>query len=206
MKLSHRDQLIALGVVIVLLVVAFAFLLIVPQRKTISRLDGEISQARAEIAEAKMLVGRRQEAKRDAAATEADLLHIANAIPESPEMPSLIIELQDTANEAGLEFVTLAPDEELVELEGYRAASIGLKLRGTWADIVHYTQRMQKLNRELRIVDMIVAPVRNVEGETNPDAAPLLEADLTIQVYTMATDAAATGIPGAPGVTPAAKK
>ena len=198
MKLSHRDQLIALGVVIALLVVATVFLLIMPQRKNIKRLDTEIAQAKTEIASAKSLVGRRQDAKRDAAATEAELLRLANAIPESPEIPSLIIELQDTANDAGLELVKIAPKADLDDMDGYRSASVGLLVRGAWADVVHYLQRIQKLNREIRVVDGVVSPVTDLDVPLAPDDDPPLEVNITVRVYTMGAGGAAPAIPGAP--------
>ncbi|MBE0476014.1 MAG: type 4a pilus biogenesis protein PilO [Coriobacteriia bacterium] len=202
MKLSHRDQLLVIVVVVVLLAVAAVFLLILPQRKELARLSGEIRQAEAEITEARGLLSRRQEAKKEAVGTEAELLKLGNAVPESPELPSLIIELQDAANDSGLDFRRIAPDTSLVEQEGYGVAAVKLKMSGRWADFVHFFQKLQKLNRQLRIVDIIVTPKGTAkEGDAAQDDEQVLEANVTIEVYTMGKTAAEPAVPSAPTAT-----
>lgn len=208
MRLSHRDQLIALGAVALIVALAAIFLLIIPKFQQASKLDNEISQARADIQEAKTLLDRRQDAKKEAASTENQLLRIANSIPDSPELPSLIIELQDAANDSGVDFAKMSPQEELTNEDGYQTATVDIGVVGRWADLVHFFQKVNKIDRQLRIVSIVVAPATTTASDSassggeavTDDDEPVLAADLTVEVYTMGsgegTDAAPAPPPG----------
>ena len=109
MNMSPRNILIIAVAGCVLVAVAAVALLVVPQVSKMRDLDAQIQTAEQEKASAQALLERRQQAKNRAAMTDAELLVLANSVPESPELPSLIIELQDAAVDAGLQFRSLSP-------------------------------------------------------------------------------------------------
>ncbi len=186
MKLSPRDQVLVAIVIVVAVAAAAVFLLVVPRFQKAGELDTQIVGARAEADEAQVLLERRVAAKTAAAFTSAKLMSLSNRMPDAPEVPALIIELQDTANEAGLEFVQIAPRDPVVQA-GYTAYPIDMLVRGKWQDYVDFLQRLKKLNRGLRIRSWSVSPIMpDLENEVTTDDEFAVSVTTQIEVYTLA--------------------
>ena len=73
----------------------------------------QIQEAEQEVDEANALLLQRQDMKDRAAQTDAAYLRLANSVPETPELPSLIIELQDVALQSGVNFEGLRPEDPI---------------------------------------------------------------------------------------------
>ncbi len=185
--MSPRNRLIltiAAAVVIVLLLAGF---LIYPQLGKLDDLDQQIAQTQAEIDQARALLEQRQAIKDQASATEAALLRMSNEFPENPEIPSLIIDLQDTANEAGVEFRTLTPTEPELKT-GYASINIKMDCVGEWADAIDFIQRLGKLTRQVRVIGFTATPVAATTAE---ETAQKVQLAFELEVYTLAPAAAA---------------
>jgi Tfp pilus assembly protein PilO len=200
MKLSSTQKLIISILVIVVVVVAAILLLIVPQISRLSSLGAEIEQANADYEAASLLLERRQEAKARAAATETELLRLSNEVPEAPELPALIIDLQNTANASGLDFVRIEPgDPESAEEEVWTTIPVDMVLEGSWADYVDYLQRIRRLVRQVRIVSFEVFRLEQEIDEEECYRPPnKVQALMTIEVYAVPEDASASGTGTAP--------
>jgi Tfp pilus assembly protein PilO len=197
MKLSYRNKLILAGAVAVLLAVLVLVLLVLPQFQKLRTYEDQIAEADAQISQAQSLLAQRQEVKARSAETEAKRIRLANQMPETPELPSLIIELQDTVNEAGLEFASLTPTEPSVTEAGYSEITMAMLVRGTWQDTVDLMQRLPKLTRQVRIVGFNTA-VQQSRDEDDDDDTNVVETGMTIRVYTMPSEIAPPAAPPAP--------
>lgn len=198
MTLTSTQKIIAAIVGVVVLAALAVFLLIVPQFSTMSRLDQQISQAEQDIAAAKTLLGQRQQIKQRSAETEAQLLKIMNELPETPELPAFIIELQDAVNESGLDFASLEPGEVKEPENGYRTISIDITVQGRWQDVVDLLGRLRRVVRQVRIVSLTIAPVEeSTEGTVTVNAPQEVVAQFNLQIYSMALNPGAA-TPAAP--------
>lgn len=187
-SLSARNQLVIAIVVLVLAAAAVAAFLVLPQFTQASEVDAQIDAERANLAAARALVERRQSAKAQSAQNEVELMRIANQIPDAPQLPSVIIDLQDVANASGLEFPQItvgemAPgkDEQGQETDAYSALPITLVLRGEWADLIEYYRKIDKLDRGVRITSSSFTYV----PETDTSEA-YVQANIVLEVYVMA--------------------
>ena len=136
--------------------------------------------------QANALLSQRQAAKDAAAVTQAKLLRLANQIPDNPELPSLIIELQDTANEAGVEFMRMQPGNPVAKA-GYSAIQMDLNLTGRWADNVEFMRRLRDLDRQVRVVNVsIIAPTDEGELATGT-GSPVLGSAVKLEAYVQGT-------------------
>jgi len=196
MKLSYGNKLILAGAVAVLLAVLVLVLLVLPEFQQLRTYDDQIAAADQAISQAQTLLAQRQEIKARSAETEAKRIRLANQMPETPELPSLIIELQDTVNEAGLEFASLAPSEPVKAEAGYSEITMAMLVRGTWQDTVDLLQRLPRLTRQIRIVGFSTA-VQPAESEED-DPTTIVETNMTIRVYTMPSEMAPAEVPPAP--------
>lgn len=192
MNITPRNRLILTIVLAVVVVLVLAGLLIYPQLGKLKDLDQQIAETQTQIDQAQALLEQRQAIKAQAAETAAALLRLSNEVPASPELPSLIIELQDTANESGIEFTTLTPAEPEARA-GYSAIVLTLNGTGQWADAIDFMQRLNKLTRQVRIVGYTAAPIAATAN--NPQEVSL---QFTLEVYTLASaSSAATTTPPA---------
>lgn len=196
MKLSMRDQMILVGVLLLAGAAAFVFLLIVPQFQKIGRINGEISAADQETVDAQALLDRRIAARDNAAKTSAELLLLGNRVPEAPELPALIIAMQDMADASGMQLQRIAPQDATVEGgEGYTARNITLALVGRWPDYIDFVRRLQKTTRGIRVLSASASVLEMEESDT--DMTPgtvqetLIAVTMDIQVYTYEGAAAA---------------
>jgi len=185
MKLNSTQKLIAVIVGVVVIAALAVFLLIVPQLSAMGRLDSQIAQSEQDVAAARTLLSQRQQIKMNSAQTETQLLRLANELPESPELPGFIIELQDTLNESGLEFSMLEPSDP-VPYTGYQAIPMTITVKGAWADVVDLMSRLRRVTRQVRIVEFAVDPEpADTETTATVTTAPPLTAEIAIEIYTI---------------------
>lgn len=206
-RLSAMNQMIIAGVLILAIAVAAVFFGILPLFDQVAQMDTDITQLDSQIMTQKALVERRLSAKAQAAQTDIDLIDLANRVPESPDLPTLIINLQDAANASGLVFAQIVPQAPGAVVgadgqpAGYSSIPVSMKLEGQWSDLIEYVRRLSKFPRGLRITQAIF---------TNVDAtdvrARYVEAQMNIEVYTMSVinaSSATSAVPSAPTTPPA---
>lgn len=205
MKIGPREQVIISAVVVVVILGAIIGFLIWPQIRRIGDLDGQIASAQGDVASARALLQTREQSKARAADTNARWLRLANLVPDGPDLPSLIVELQDAAFDSGVQLLGVTPSAP-VGAATYYSIPIKLDVVGTWADTVDYLQRLQKFNRGLRIVDSSSARVQNTdvantENAVLPDYS--VRTAIDIEAYMIPASSSSTSTP-APSAAPTA--
>lgn len=184
MKMSMRDQLLLtiVGLVIVLaLVVGF---LVVPQFSALGRLDTEIKDAEAAVAVQKTLLEQREAMKDKAAETNVKTLALGNLMPDRPDLPSLIVELQDTAFAAGVDLTAITPSEPTLSGTGdYFVVPLIMTVKGTWADTADLLQKLPRLTRGVRTVEFQTAVVDNADDDYADLDPYSVQTLVTIEVY-----------------------
>ncbi len=201
MNLSPSQKLIIAIVLIAVVAAAALFLLIVPKFTQMATLDDQIAQAADEIDSARSLLSQRQEVKARSPQTEAQLLALANQLPESPEMPGLIIELQDTVNTSGMEFISIQPGEPEAIEGGYTAIASEMVVIGRWQDCVDLLQRLRRITRQIRILEFRVEVFEDDDPDadaTDTDKPTEVQATIVVEVYTMAQSSEASATVPAP--------
>ncbi|MDZ4166229.1 MAG: type 4a pilus biogenesis protein PilO [Coriobacteriia bacterium] len=193
-RLSAQNQMIIAIAIIVVLAAVAVFLGIMPLFSEASEIDVQIATEQSNLSTAQALVARRQSAKAQSAANEVELMRIANSVPDSPQLPSVIIELQDVANASGLEFPQInvgavnqgpaAPDGTPA---GYHVLPITISLRGDWSDLIEYQHRITKLERGVRVTSSTFAYVPGTE--TTP---AMVQGTIVLEVYMMVPAAGTT--------------
>ncbi|MBN2848049.1 MAG: type 4a pilus biogenesis protein PilO [Coriobacteriia bacterium] len=195
-RLSAAAKLVIAIAVIGVLAIAFIFLAILPMFQEASDLDLQIEDEKVKLTTAEALLARRQSAKAQSATNEVELMQIANRVPDSPQLPSVIIELQDVANYAGLEFVQIQVGDLVPgkEPEGggepqYSAVPVTVLLDGDWVDVTEYFHRLDTLDRGIRVTSSTFTYVPETE-----DVPAYVQANIVLEVYVMA---AAESMPAA---------
>jgi len=187
LKLSARDQMIAVGLVALLVLVMTVLLILKPQFSSISEIKAEQEKELANLAQAKVKLQRLDAIRQEAADVEAKRISLSRRMPENPELPSLIIELQKIANSAGLDFGSVEV-AELANQSGYAEVPISLQVTGTFYSIVDYMYRLEKMDREI-VVDSF---------DLQPTTYPDLQIGIKARVFKVNKQAAIQLPPPAP--------
>jgi len=196
-RVSARTQIIIATAVIAALALAFIVVGIVPQITAASDVDSQIDQANTNLITAQALLARRQSAKAQSAQNEVELIDLANQVPDTPLLPSVIIELQDVANATGLDFpqITVADLEpgtlaDDTETSDYSAVPMTVIVRGEWADVIEYCRELHELDRGVRITSS-----SHVYVPATDTSEAYVQATIMLEVYVMA--AATSDVPSA---------
>ncbi len=189
MKISPRDRLIFTIAGAALLVLALIALLLYPQFRQLSALNAQVVEAQAQADAAKLQLDERRGFKDRAIETNAKWLRLMNQVPDTPDLPSLIIELQDIAFASGVQLVAVQP-ADIVPLDTYTAVPVSVEILGSWADTVDYLQSLPKLDRGVRLNSVNVTVVGSAAELTRRDAklpSYAVDTKINMQAYLIPT-------------------
>lgn len=203
MKLTSIQKLILTLIAFVVLIALVVVFAILPQFAELERLGQQRAEAEGQVQQAKAILAQLEDAKIRSAATEAEMIKIGTQMPDSPQLPSLIIEMQNLANDAGVQMTSFAPSQPMPTTSGqYTEISISTQLKTTWDDLLDYTRRLNRTTRLLRVTNVTINPASTDTTESAGSKIPLT-VSLTIKAYVMGTNGQINSTPAT--VTPAAQ-
>jgi Tfp pilus assembly protein PilO len=142
----RRDIYILIGLGVVVIIVAWYFLMISPKRDELSQVaqdrDGEKRQYETD----KARLERLPEERSAALQAEEDLLKINKLVPIDEQVPSLIIELQQSADQAGIDFVKIAP-QPAVSSGDNTIVPMEISVEGRFFDVNDFLYRVENYAR-----------------------------------------------------------
>lgn len=166
MNLSPRNRLIVVAALAFVVLIVMVVALVLPAAQQIGAVQEQIDAATEDSDSARILLEQRRQIRDRAAATDVRVLELAVAVPENPDLPSLVIDLQDLATESGVFLSSIQPSPLVVsETAPHVGMPIDLVVQGPWADVVDYLQQLRRLPRQLRVNDVVVTVVAPPEGE-----------------------------------------
>jgi hypothetical protein len=114
MSLTDRDRKIVLILVPLLLLGAYWFLVLAPQRVESAKVEEELTKARGDRDTAQAQIGQLNAAKASFAGDYQTVIRMGKAIPDSVDMPSLLVQLDRAARGTGIDMaeITVTPAEE----------------------------------------------------------------------------------------------
>lgn len=206
MKIGPREQIILSVAVVVVVLLAIGAFLVWPQFQQLGALDQKISAAHADVSSAQALLAVRMQSKDRASETDAKWLRLSNLVPDGPDLPSFIVELQDAAFASGVQLVAVAPDAPKPTAT-YYVVPVQVTVIGTWADTVDYLQRLYKLNRGVRITQSASSRTDNSQQLTRentplPDYSLSTVINLETYMIPSTTPTATTPAPVTPTPAP----
>lgn len=194
-KMSPTTASVLVGLVAAAVLAGGVFLVVLPQRSQAAELDREVVALNAEI-ETKRAESLR---KPQAPIRVADLFKLVQAMPDNPDMPGILLELNQTARDSGITFDSIAPQAPVsagdrvifpiaVEFTGsfYRLTDLVYRLRNLVA------VRRGKLDARGRLFS-----IDSVDFSQAADGFPSVSAKLTVNAFVYGTN-----VPGAAQAAP----
>jgi len=189
-------------VVVALLVVSAAgyFLLVSPQRSKSSALAQEADSVRAQIQALRIANAQAQNVE---PIRVADLFRVTKAMPDTDDMPGVLLELNGIARETGIRFESITPQEP-ADAGGYLRQPIDLVFDGNYYELSDFLFRLRSLVRvrggQLEATGRLFA-VNDLNFVESEREFPRIKATLNVSAYvygTRATTAPAEPAPAQP--------
>jgi Tfp pilus assembly protein PilO len=168
----------------VLIMLGFGIFGLRPQLSKISELRSQQEEESRKKQDSEATLLRLKQAKKEAAETETKLIESKKRVPEDPQLASLLMEIQDTANQAGVDFVSIKPGDMAAQANITNIPLL-IHIEGSYFDLVDFLYRLKDLKREIRIDKTTIVGTE----------WPNLSVDLEGSTFTLAKPPAAATAP-----------
>jgi Tfp pilus assembly protein PilO len=187
-KLSP-NALLAVAVLVPLVAGALGwFVLVAPKRSKVAGLDAEIALVEQQIAERRVRLSQTHAGATEELAS-ADLFRLAKAMPDSPDMAGVLLELNQIAADSGITFESIAPQTAPAGAD-YQSLPVQVTFDGTFYNLSDFLLRLRRLVRvrdgrlDARGRLFTVDALSFAESE---QGFPRLQATLTIKAFVFGT-------------------
>jgi Tfp pilus assembly protein PilO len=192
---------VAAGAIAVVLVALFGLFLIKPKLAEITEVREQIATQRAQNQSLQIRLRQLDQAAQNAPATVARLALYDRLLPPTPDLPSLIRQLQGAATASGIELVSIAPGPPQThpEATGVEVVSVNLQIRGGFFRLESFLARLEDLQRVMEVTSIAIGP------ETD-EATGLqsLTSTITTRMYVVQPNARLGGAAPSPAPNPTA--
>ncbi|MCZ7662064.1 MAG: type 4a pilus biogenesis protein PilO [Thermoleophilia bacterium] len=180
--MSRRNiyGLIAVGLVVV--AAGYYFLMLSPLRTKIGDTEAQIASEQTQLAQNQARLAQMEQTRQDAKRNQARLIELSKMVPQTPEIPSLLLQIQDLATEAGIDFLTITPQEP-TDLGSFLVIGLVLVMEGRYFDVNDFLYRAEQMAAG---PGRILAPKQvdlSLGGTPESGASPKLKANITLQAF-----------------------
>lgn len=210
--MSMRNRFIALGAVVALMVVAFVAFPFRSNRAEVKNVRAQQATVQEQIDALRVRLERLKELQRNEPALRAESARFGDALPSEPRLPDFILQVQESANLAGVDFLSIAPtlpapfspataagapatSTTAPSAGGLQAISVAVSTTGGYADVVDFVTRLEQLKRAVRVNTFTLSPGGDAAGA--PGGSPKLSVAFQVQMF-VESPAAATAAVAAP--------
>lgn len=200
--MTRRIALIAGGAAVVLLI-AWFLLLWSPKGGELTEAHERRDVAQQKVTELQVRLDRLKDAQRREPQLLATRDRLASAIPEKPDLAAFILDANDAAAKAGVDFISIAPTPPAVSTVLGVPAGIRLNISvsGPYFATLNFLDRLADLPRIMVVDSVQVSP----SGAGESSSTEKLSVALTGEMFTTQPPVSATPttttVPGAPTTT-----
>jgi type IV pilus assembly protein PilO len=174
MSRNDRNVLI-LGILgIVIIFIGFYFLLLSP---LLGRLN-EQAQAReakqGQLEQAQQEVNELEEVRRNSPEIERQLLELSKRVPTQPQIPTLVVQVQEIADASGVTQLSVEPGDAAAPAGGgdYQVVPVTMQFNGTYDQMQDFLLRMRNLARLVTVTDVSYCRVPVIDDEHSCPVQP----------------------------------
>jgi Tfp pilus assembly protein PilO len=187
--MNRRPALIA-GLVGVVLAIALVAGLILPKANQVRSKQSDVAEAKQEEGTLRVQVQTLEAAAKDAPRDRKRLKNLQKQVPPTADLPQLIRLLNTTSDEAGVDWLTVAPGQPLLSPSGtYSVVPVQITVVGGFFAVDQYLFLLEELQRVSNVESIALTP--------GPEQLPQLQMTLTANFYTTDISAGPGSIPGA---------
>lgn len=187
-QFGPKQQVLVTAIVLAVLIVVFVVFFILPKVVQTGSSSVEEQSALSQLNAAKSSYGQLEELKKTSRKTEYQLMTLERQAPSDAELPSLLMQLQDTSAKSGINFMSIKPTAP-VQKNDYQEVPLAIEIDGYFFSLLDFVYRVEKLPRIINITAIDVQ-----EGETKlPNIKVVVKATTFIMTPGIKETKAATG-------------
>src|SRR5512138_412747 len=165
-KIPTKTRAIAFGALVVAAVAVFIYLVHIPKKAEIKKLDEEIGQLQAKIAENDAKIKKLDELRAEVKSLQERLKVLTEQLPPESEVSGLLRQMSSLCAKAGLTALNLwKPDKKTMHASGlYEEVPITLKLTGGYHNVAVFFDSISKLTRIVNMQNVKMGPAKIGKG------------------------------------------
>lgn len=186
------------------------FLLVGPKKASVDSKQKELESVENQITEQKNSFQQLSDIKNRSAEFEAKVAALKTRIPEHPELPALIRNIQTAADPvtgAGVPWVSFTPSEVTAGDGSFNTYDFTMGVAGFYSEITDFIYRLERMQRAILIRTINLAKATNILETTYSENLGLVSATIMARTFTFASPGGAPASPEpqqtAPATTPA---
>ncbi len=198
---------VALLIALLAAFVVFAlcyFVLVGPKKGEISKKQKDVEAAQQKVTEANNNYQQLLKIKNKSAEYEARLAYLQSIIPQEPELPSLIRNLQaaaDPGTGAGLPWLSFEPSDITPgQSSTYSTYTFQMSVGGFYDEVTDLVYRMERLPRAVVVTNITIAASTGFLQRTFSQNLGVVQASIKAKTFTFATPTGTAA--STPGSTP----
>lgn len=201
-KISPAALSVLIGLGGALVLAAGMFLLVLPQRHQAADMKSQIADTELQITQARQAAA----PKLPQPIHVADLFKLVKAMPDNADMPGILLQLNQTAHDSGIDFDAITPQAPVVGAVPVQVP-ISLEFTGNFYDLNDFLFRLRSLvavrGGALQASGRLFS-VDSLEFTQGSGGFPNISAKINVKAYVYGTGAApAPATPAAPATPPA---
>jgi Tfp pilus assembly protein PilO len=196
---KEHKQIILGSIAIVLVMAVMFFLLVGPRRGQLAEVKEQVKAAESETVVLETELARLEGLQKQAPQLQAALDEISDLVPEENRVSNFVFQVQQEANRAGLDFISITPQLPKSPPEGAPLAEVKIDIgaKGSFFTIQDFIRRLTELDRAVRIDGFNMAIVEEEQEEGASDD----KVELTASARVFFEQPAGAAAPAAPGTT-----
>lgn len=168
--------------IVILIVAAVAYMVVIrPKSAEAGSLDEQIAEMQLKVTAAQLAASREQAST----IKVADVFEVSKAMPDTDDMPGIILDLNSVAEATGIRFVSIQPSAPTPKT-GYSAIEISLSFEGNYFDLTDFLFRLRNLVtvRDGRLSSAgRLFTLDTLSMKEGKDGFPSISAGLTVSAY-----------------------
>ena len=197
--MSSRNVILLGALGLVVLVVAFYFLLLGRLLENLDQQAEARDQRQATLVELQAEVARLEEVQRNSPELQRQLLELNKRIPTQPEVETLVVQIEDIAQTAGVTQTQILRGDPVPPEGGgdFTVQPITMSFEGTYEELLEFLRLANDLVR-LMAVNNVAYEVAEEGTTAAPDVEQNLVVEIDAEVYYQPTDVPEGTVPVAP--------
>ena len=182
------------GVVSVLLI----FFLVLPKKAEVEEAKKQLASAEQQEQELQLQLQQLEAAQAAAPQATEEIRRLEELVPPTADLPGLILLLSGAANDAGVDFFTMAPGVPTPSTGGqFSVIPTQVTVTGSYFAIEEFLYNVETLQRAGKVLSLSLAPGggETTTTETSTTSTGELSTSLSMEFYT-------TDLSSGPGTTP----
>lgn len=188
--MTPKVRLLLMGLGIVLFAVVIWFVVLSPIRGDIANTQLAIEDEQTRVVQAKTELKQAEATRAEGKRNQMRLLELAKMVPMSEELPSLLLQIQDLADQSGIKFIQVTPGQVKPSKSGaFQAIPLDLEFSGTYFDVSDFIYRAEQMvagpGRLLAVKTVNLTLDSGTEGSTAIKAgvSPQLKVNMSVYAF-----------------------